>query len=60
MKDTVKVWSRPEAEVAKTFDGIRPRNLTRPATIHSYPGLLGTASCEVSGQRTLKRAVGLA
>lgn len=34
-------------EVAKIFDGTRPRNLTRPAAIHSYLGLLGTISCEV-------------
>jgi hypothetical protein len=47
MKDTVKVWSHPEAEVVKIFDGLRPRNLTRPAAIHSYPGLLGATSCEV-------------
>ena len=37
MKDTVWVCGRPEAEVAKTFDGFGPRNLTRPAPIHS-PG----------------------
>jgi len=47
MKDTVRVCSRAEAEVVKIFDGIRPRNLTRPAAVHSYPGLLGTTSCEV-------------
>ena len=47
MKDTVKVCSRAEAEVVKIFDGLRPRNLTRPAAIHSYPGLLGTIFCEV-------------
>ena len=47
MKDTVWVCGRPEAEVAKTFDGFGPRNLTRPAPIHSYLGLLGIASLEV-------------
>jgi len=47
MKDTMGVCSRAEAEVVKIFDGMRPRKLTRPAAIHSYPGLLGIASCEV-------------
>jgi len=47
MKDTVKVWSHPEAEIVKIFDGLRPRKLTRPAAIHSYPGLLGTTSYDV-------------
>ncbi len=41
MKETTGVLSR-RAEVAKIFDGIRPRKLTRPAAIHSYPGLLAT------------------
>jgi hypothetical protein len=47
MKDTARVCSRTEAEVVKIFDGLRPRNLTRPAAIHSYPGLLGTTSLKV-------------
>jgi len=47
MKDTTKVWSRPQAEVVKIFDGFEPRKLTRPAAIHSYPGLLGTTSLKV-------------
>ena len=42
MKETTGVLSR-RAEVVKTFDGVRPRKLTRPATIHSYPRLHGTA-----------------
>jgi thioredoxin reductase len=47
MKDTAQVCSRSEAEVVKIFDGMRPRKLTRPAAVHSYPGLLGITSCVV-------------
>jgi len=59
MKDTVRVCGRPKAKVAKTFDGFGPRNLTRPATIHSYPELLGIASCEVVDSARLKEPSGL-
>ena len=47
---------RPEAEVVKTFDDFGARSLTRPATIRSYPGLLGIASCQVGAAHVKKNS----